>query len=64
MKDPNESDIQELKRAARYLLKFPRAVLSFEEPESCMVGLIATRPVMWSHDVPHQESQSCTVNIA
>ena len=31
MKDPNEIDMQELKRAARYLLKYPRAVLRFEE---------------------------------
>ena len=33
MQNPTQSDLVELKRAVRYLLKFPRAVLVFEEQE-------------------------------
>ena len=33
MQSPTQADLVELKRAVRYLLKFPRAVLVFEEQE-------------------------------
>ena len=33
MKDPNESDMRDLKRAVRYLIKYPRAVLKYEEQD-------------------------------
>ena len=33
MQNPTQADLVELKRVARYLLKFPRAVLIFEEQE-------------------------------
>ena len=33
MKDPNEYDLAELKRAARYLMRYPRVVLQFEEQD-------------------------------
>jgi len=33
MKTPNESDLSEMKRAVRYLLKYPRAVLTYEEQD-------------------------------
>lgn len=53
MKEPNEYDMQELRRAGRYLLKHPRAVLCFEEQDapkelhgwvdSDYAGVVATR---------------------
>ena len=33
MQNPTQADLVQLKRAVRYLLKFPRAVLVFEEQE-------------------------------
>ena len=33
MQSPTQADLVELKRVVRYLLKFPRAVLIFEELE-------------------------------